>query len=96
MTDFLMNGILRSFRKMRMNKGSGQDPAIGFCLLLRSNSSTGAAPSSSYVGEPLPVSHETQWSEADYEKHFNDHGKWGQFLALPSAEGTHPPVSVTP
>ncbi|XP_037727943.1 uncharacterized protein LOC119558515 [Drosophila subpulchrella] len=24
MTDFLMNGILRSFRKMRMNKGSGQ------------------------------------------------------------------------
>ncbi|XP_050744420.1 oxysterol-binding protein-related protein 8 isoform X2 [Drosophila biarmipes] len=42
-------------------------------LLLRSNSSTGAAPSSSYVGEPLPVSHETQWSEADYEKHFNDH-----------------------
>ncbi|XP_034131321.1 oxysterol-binding protein-related protein 8 isoform X5 [Drosophila guanche] len=41
-------------------------------LLLRSNSST--APSSTYVGEPLlPVSHETQWSEADYEKHFNDH-----------------------
>ncbi|XP_070138356.1 oxysterol-binding protein-related protein 8 isoform X2 [Drosophila bipectinata] len=42
-------------------------------LLLRSNSSTGAAPSSSYVGDPLPVSHETQWSEADYEKHFNEH-----------------------
>ncbi|KAH8280158.1 hypothetical protein KR018_012563 [Drosophila ironensis] len=42
-------------------------------LLLRSNSSTGAAPSSSYAGEPLPVSHETQWSEADYEKHFNEH-----------------------
>ncbi|XP_041631515.1 oxysterol-binding protein-related protein 8 isoform X2 [Drosophila kikkawai] len=41
-------------------------------LLLRSNSSTGTAPSASYVGEPLPVSHETQWSEADYEKHFND------------------------
>ncbi|XP_052835882.1 LOW QUALITY PROTEIN: oxysterol-binding protein-related protein 8 [Drosophila gunungcola] len=41
-------------------------------LLLRTNSSTGTAPSSSYVGEPLPVSHETQWSEADYEKHFND------------------------
>nr|NP_001189251.1 Oxysterol-binding protein-related protein 8, isoform K [Drosophila melanogaster]NP_001189252.1 Oxysterol-binding protein-related protein 8, isoform L [Drosophila melanogaster]ADV37342.1 Oxysterol-binding protein-related protein 8, isoform K [Drosophila melanogaster]ADV37343.1 Oxysterol-binding protein-related protein 8, isoform L [Drosophila melanogaster] len=42
-------------------------------LLLRSNSSTGTAPTSSYIGEPLPVSHETQWSEADYEKHFNDH-----------------------
>ncbi|KMZ02466.1 oxysterol-binding protein-related protein 8 isoform X5 [Drosophila simulans] len=42
-------------------------------LLLRSNSSTGTAPTSSYMGEPLPVSHETQWSEADYEKHFNDH-----------------------
>ncbi|XP_039232730.1 oxysterol-binding protein-related protein 8 isoform X4 [Drosophila yakuba] len=55
-------------------------------LLLRSNSSTGTAPTSSYMGEPLPVSHETQWSEADYEKHFNDHGKWAQFLALPSAE----------
>lgn len=55
-------------------------------LLLRSNSSTGTAPTSSYIGEPLPVSHETQWSEADYEKHFNDHGKWAQFLALPSAE----------
>ncbi|XP_016969113.2 oxysterol-binding protein-related protein 8 isoform X3 [Drosophila rhopaloa] len=41
-------------------------------LLLRTNSSTGTAPSSSFVGEPLPVSHETQWSEADYEKHFND------------------------
>ncbi|XP_032305534.1 oxysterol-binding protein-related protein 8 isoform X3 [Drosophila ananassae] len=55
-------------------------------LLLRSNSSTGAAPSSSYVGDPLPVSHETQWSEADYEKHFNEHGKWAQFLALPPAD----------
>ncbi|KAH8383358.1 hypothetical protein KR009_008152, partial [Drosophila setifemur] len=42
-------------------------------LLLRSNSSTGATASTSYVGEPVPVSHETQWSEADYEKHFNDH-----------------------
>ncbi|XP_034488250.1 oxysterol-binding protein-related protein 8 isoform X2 [Drosophila innubila] len=40
-------------------------------LLLRTNSST--TPSSAYAGEPLPVSHETQWSEADYEKHFNDH-----------------------
>ncbi|XP_020813547.1 oxysterol-binding protein-related protein 8 isoform X2 [Drosophila serrata] len=55
-------------------------------LLLRSNSSTGTAPSASYVGEPLPVSHETQWSEADYEKHFNDQGKWAQFLTLPSAD----------
>ncbi|XP_026840337.1 oxysterol-binding protein-related protein 8 isoform X4 [Drosophila persimilis] len=42
-------------------------------LLLRTNSST-APSNTSYVGEPLlPVSHETQWSEADYEKHFNDH-----------------------
>ncbi|EDV94740.1 GH22541 [Drosophila grimshawi] len=40
-------------------------------LLLRSNSST--TPSNAYTGEPLPVSNETQWSEADYEKHFNDH-----------------------
>ncbi|XP_070063042.1 oxysterol-binding protein-related protein 8 isoform X8 [Drosophila virilis] len=40
-------------------------------LLLRTNSST--TPSSNYAGEPLPVSNETQWSEADYEKHFNDH-----------------------
>ncbi|ALC46454.1 CG42668 [Drosophila busckii] len=42
-------------------------------LLLRSNSSATAA--NNYAGEPLPVSHETQWSEADYEKHFNEHGK---------------------
>ncbi|XP_017848569.1 oxysterol-binding protein-related protein 8 isoform X1 [Drosophila busckii] len=40
-------------------------------LLLRSNSSATAA--NNYAGEPLPVSHETQWSEADYEKHFNEH-----------------------
>lgn len=54
-------------------------------LLLRSNSST--TPSSAYAGEPLPVSHETQWSEADYEKHFNDHGKWmQQWLAPPTNE----------
>lgn len=53
-------------------------------LLLRSNSSTTSP--STYAGEPLPVSHETQWSEADYEKHFNDHGKWmQQWLAPPSA-----------
>lgn len=55
-------------------------------LLLRSNSSTGTAPSASYVCEPLPVSHETQWSEADYEKHFNDQGKWAQFLTLPPTD----------
>ncbi|XP_017871370.1 PREDICTED: oxysterol-binding protein-related protein 8 isoform X3 [Drosophila arizonae] len=40
-------------------------------LLLRSNSTN--TPSSNYAEEPLPVSDETQWSEADYEKHFNDH-----------------------
>ncbi|XP_032596191.1 oxysterol-binding protein-related protein 8 isoform X2 [Drosophila grimshawi] len=52
-------------------------------LLLRSNSST--TPSNAYTGEPLPVSNETQWSEADYEKHFNDHGKWmQQWLAPPT------------
>ncbi|XP_060648605.1 oxysterol-binding protein-related protein 8 isoform X2 [Drosophila nasuta] len=52
-------------------------------LLLRSNSST--TPSSAYAGEPLPVSHETQWSEADYEKHFNEHGKWmQQWLVAPA------------
>ncbi|XP_023035617.1 oxysterol-binding protein-related protein 8 isoform X5 [Drosophila willistoni] len=57
-------------------------------LLLRSNSGTGAAPSNTFVGEPLPVSHETQWSEADYEKHFNDQGKWHprQYLAPLSAD----------
>lgn len=53
-------------------------------LLLRSNSST--TPSSAYAGEPLPVSHETQWSEADYEKHFNDHGKWMQQWLAPPTE----------
>lgn len=53
-------------------------------LLLRSNSST--TPSNTYAGEPLPVSHETQWSEADYEKHFNDHGKWMQQWLAPPAE----------
>ncbi|XP_030369837.1 oxysterol-binding protein-related protein 8 isoform X1 [Scaptodrosophila lebanonensis] len=42
-------------------------------LLLRSNSNTTGAASSTYTSDPLPVSHETQWSEADYEKHFNDH-----------------------
>ncbi|KRF83461.1 oxysterol-binding protein-related protein 8 isoform X6 [Drosophila virilis] len=53
-------------------------------LLLRTNSST--TPSSNYAGEPLPVSNETQWSEADYEKHFNDHGKWMQQWLAPPAE----------
>ena len=53
-------------------------------LLLRSNSST--TPSNNYASESLPVSNETQWSEADYEKHFNDQGKWMQQWLAPPAE----------
>ncbi|XP_037913777.1 oxysterol-binding protein-related protein 8 isoform X4 [Hermetia illucens] len=47
-------------------------------LLLRSNSNTGSA------NEPIAsgtISHETQWSEADYEKHFNDAGEKPVFMA---------------
>ncbi|TDG49985.1 hypothetical protein AWZ03_003495 [Drosophila navojoa] len=61
-------------------------------LLLRSNSTN--TPSSNYAEEPLPVSDETQWSEADYEKHFNDHGKWMQhWLAPPAEQETSRPPS---
>lgn len=44
-------------------------------LLLRSNSNSGTAiePSMETTGT---MSHETQWSEADYKKHFEDHGKF--------------------
>ncbi|XP_067616598.1 oxysterol-binding protein-related protein 8 isoform X3 [Eurosta solidaginis] len=41
-------------------------------LLLRSNSSMGAVQGPS-ANDSAQISHETQWSEADYEKHFNDH-----------------------
>ncbi|XP_055375611.1 oxysterol-binding protein-related protein 8 isoform X2 [Condylostylus longicornis] len=46
-------------------------------LLLRSNSQSGNTPEPP-VGSAQST-HETQWSEADYEKHFNEHGK-PQFL----------------
>lgn len=42
-------------------------------LLLRSNSSPG--PNQQPGAIEASISHETQWSEADYEKHFNDQGK---------------------
>uniref|UniRef100_A0A0A1X087 Oxysterol-binding protein n=1 Tax=Zeugodacus cucurbitae TaxID=28588 RepID=A0A0A1X087_ZEUCU len=41
-------------------------------LLLRSNSSLGAVQGTSAT-DNAQISHETQWSEADYEKHFNEH-----------------------
>lgn len=43
-------------------------------LLLRSNSSLSAVQGTS-TSDNAQISHETQWSEADYEKHFNEHGK---------------------
>ncbi|XP_058984641.1 oxysterol-binding protein-related protein 8 isoform X4 [Musca domestica] len=42
-------------------------------LLLRSNSSPG--PNQQPGAIEASISHETQWSEADYEKHFNDQDK---------------------
>uniref|UniRef100_A0A1A9ZBM1 Oxysterol-binding protein n=1 Tax=Glossina pallidipes TaxID=7398 RepID=A0A1A9ZBM1_GLOPL len=42
-------------------------------LLLRSNSAQGTT--HSVTGTEGSISHETQWSEADYEKHFKDQGK---------------------
>ncbi|XP_037949881.1 oxysterol-binding protein-related protein 8 isoform X1 [Teleopsis dalmanni] len=41
-------------------------------LLLRSNSNTGNWQSTN-VNDSGQISHETQWSEADYEKHFDEH-----------------------
>lgn len=45
-------------------------------LLLRSNSSCGGTPVqyNNTTTTETSISHETQWSEADYEKHFNDQG----------------------
>lgn len=43
-------------------------------LLLRSVS--GNAKPETDNTDQARISHETQWSEADYEKHFNEHGKY--------------------
>lgn len=42
-------------------------------LLLRSASNSGNSAEQA-VGTAETMTHETQWSEADYEKHFYDHG----------------------
>ncbi|XP_075148466.1 oxysterol-binding protein-related protein 8 isoform X2 [Haematobia irritans] len=47
-------------------------------LLLRSNSSPG--PNQGPGAIEASISHETQWSEADYEKHFNDQEKLQKML----------------
>ncbi|XP_013118598.2 oxysterol-binding protein-related protein 8 isoform X3 [Stomoxys calcitrans] len=58
-------------------------------LLLRSNSSPG--PNQGPGAIEASISHETQWSEADYEKHFNDQEKFqkisrkSQYLTVPHA-----------
>ena len=41
-------------------------------LLLRSNSTPGTNQGTGTA--EASISHETQWSEADYEKHFDDQG----------------------
>ncbi|XP_012159307.1 oxysterol-binding protein-related protein 8 isoform X3 [Ceratitis capitata] len=55
-------------------------------LLLRSNSSMGAVQGTS-ANDSAQISHETQWSEADYEKHFNEHED-------PNIEGFSPSGSL--
>ncbi|XP_011294880.1 oxysterol-binding protein-related protein 8 isoform X5 [Musca domestica] len=50
-------------------------------LLLRSNSSPG--PNQQPGAIEASISHETQWSEADYEKHFNDQVDSRLFTYLP-------------
>ncbi|XP_075148470.1 oxysterol-binding protein-related protein 8 isoform X6 [Haematobia irritans] len=50
-------------------------------LLLRSNSSPG--PNQGPGAIEASISHETQWSEADYEKHFNDQVDIRLFTYLP-------------
>lgn len=53
-------------------------------MLLRSNSGSGGpnTTSDSTIDPALGdvISHETQWSEADYEKHFKEHGKRFRFI----------------
>lgn len=46
-------------------------------LLLRSTSTSSQNNTPDAVATtPRIISHETQWSEADYEKHFDEHGEW--------------------
>lgn len=52
-------------------------------LLLRSTSGSGNhAELVTASAETETMTHETQWSEADYEKHFYDHGKFHVFLLV--------------
>lgn len=47
-------------------------------LLFRSNSNSGTVNNTEQIistGTSESISHETQWSEADYEKHFDDQGR---------------------
>lgn len=32
------------------------------------------------IGTSGTTTHETQWSEADYQKHFDEHGELAQFI----------------
>nr|XP_036217325.1 oxysterol-binding protein-related protein 8 isoform X2 [Bactrocera oleae] len=71
-------------------------------LLLRSNSSLGAVQGTS-ANDNAQISHETQWSEADYEKHFNEHDphpenfspsgsmqkQYSQYLMVPELSKSH-------
>ncbi|XP_050317631.1 oxysterol-binding protein-related protein 8 isoform X1 [Bactrocera neohumeralis] len=71
-------------------------------LLLRSNSSLGAVQGTS-ASDNAQISHETQWSEADYEKHFNEHDppperfspcgsmqkQYSQYLMVPELSKSH-------
>ncbi|XP_054725968.1 oxysterol-binding protein-related protein 8 isoform X2 [Anastrepha obliqua] len=71
-------------------------------LLLRSNSSMGAVQGTS-ANDSAQISHETQWSEADYEKHFNEHDpsierfspsgsmqkRYSQYLMVPELNKSH-------
>lgn len=45
-------------------------------LLLRSASASGSHIEPTCGVSAETMTHETQWSEADYEKHFYDHGKF--------------------
>lgn len=46
-------------------------------LLLRSASASGShAEQTGGTNAETMTTHETQWSEADYEKHFYDHGTY--------------------
>ncbi|XP_037890762.1 oxysterol-binding protein-related protein 8 isoform X2 [Glossina fuscipes] len=65
-------------------------------LLLRSNSAQGTT--QSVTGTEGSISHETQWSEADYEKHFKDQGRVlrkNQYLMVPDVELSKSQTSST-